>query len=504
MARGPVTFGIGDEIGVAIGQAEILEAHVGLLPADHPVGIVAQDQHGEIEPEADRGFHLLAVHHEAAVAADRHDLALRVKHRAHHRARQACTHRRQRVVEQDGVGQIGGITAREPDLVDPVVETDDPVFGHAPTHLLHQMRREDREARVPGKALRVRDFSGAVFEHPLEIPAPLRDDVFLDLPDCVGDVADHLDLREIDRIDLGGLGRDMDHRGRAVRTDRAFLVIAHEEGRLFDHVVADIDDTVRVLDRAVDEIARRQRRAAEEQRVAFVDHALAHLGGDEGDAGLVDQLPQHPPGHLAIGARPDDEDRLLRLFDRHHRLTHGLGLGTGTARQRRGERAAGGLFLGNVLGKFEMHRAGLFLLGQPDRLTHAAGDVVGAGELVGVFGDRAHHRDHVKDLEPALLRFLDRLLPGDRQCRHPAELRIGHRRHHVGRARAQCRQEHAGLSGVAAIGRRHEARALFVTGQDQLDLVRMRQAFEKIEVLLARHAEDIFDTLRLETLDEEV
>ena len=33
-----------------------------------------------------------------------------------------------------------------------------------------------------------------------------RDDVFLDLPDRVGDVADHLDLREIDRVDLGRLG----------------------------------------------------------------------------------------------------------------------------------------------------------------------------------------------------------------------------------------------------------------------------------------------------------
>ena len=75
----------------------------------------------------------------------------------------------------------------------------------------------------------------------------------------VGDVADHLDLREIDRIDLGVL----------VETWITSAPPAlHEEGRLLDHVVADVDDEVGGLDRAVDEVAGRQRRAAEELGVA--------------------------------------------------------------------------------------------------------------------------------------------------------------------------------------------------------------------------------------------
>ena len=58
--------------GIAEGHAEIGEAVDRLLPADHAVGAVLEDQHDEIELEADRRLQLLAVHHEAAVAADRH------------------------------------------------------------------------------------------------------------------------------------------------------------------------------------------------------------------------------------------------------------------------------------------------------------------------------------------------------------------------------------------------------------------------------------------------
>jgi hypothetical protein len=49
------------------------------------------------------------------------------------------------------------------------------------------------------------ELGGARPKHPAEIPAPAGTMILLDLPDGVGDVADHLDLREIDGIDLGGL-----------------------------------------------------------------------------------------------------------------------------------------------------------------------------------------------------------------------------------------------------------------------------------------------------------
>src|SRR3546814_1048928 len=112
--------------------------------------------------------------------------------------------------------------------------------------------------------------------------------------------SDLLDIGEIDRIDLGGLGRDVDD-GRPAAL--------HEKGRFFDHVMAEVDDAVRRLDRAVDEIARRQCGATEEFGMPLVDHPLAELGGEEGDAGLFDELQQHTAGHRAVGAGADDEER---------------------------------------------------------------------------------------------------------------------------------------------------------------------------------------------------
>ena len=57
-----IAFGIFDEIGVAIGQPPILEAHIGLFPADHAIAVVVEDQHGQVETQPHCGFHLLRIH----------------------------------------------------------------------------------------------------------------------------------------------------------------------------------------------------------------------------------------------------------------------------------------------------------------------------------------------------------------------------------------------------------------------------------------------------------
>jgi hypothetical protein len=66
---------------------------------------------------------------------------------------------------------------------------------------LHQMRRKDREARVGRERGGMGNLGLAGGTAASRLPS--ANDVFLDLPDGVGDVADHLDLREVDRIDLG-------------------------------------------------------------------------------------------------------------------------------------------------------------------------------------------------------------------------------------------------------------------------------------------------------------
>ena len=74
MAVGPIAGGVLDEIRVAVVEAPIGKAHVGLLPLDHAVAVVAQNEDHEVHPEAHCGLQLLGIHHKAAVAADGHDL----------------------------------------------------------------------------------------------------------------------------------------------------------------------------------------------------------------------------------------------------------------------------------------------------------------------------------------------------------------------------------------------------------------------------------------------
>jgi hypothetical protein len=103
-----------------------------------------------------------------------------------------------------------------------------------------------------------------------------------------------------------------------------------------------------------------------------------------------------------------------------------------------------------------------------------------------------------------LLGFLDWLLARYHQDRHAAELRVGGGGHEVGGARPKRCHAHAGLAGVAAVGGGHEARALLMAGQDQLDRLRPRQTVQHVEILFARYAEDIFAALFLKALHEQV
>ena len=259
------------------------------------------------------------------------------------------------------------ITAREPDLVHAIVEADDSIVGHRGTNLLHKMRWIDRETLIARNACSMCHFGGACLQHEREIPVRLRGDRFLDLPDRVGNIANHLDLREIDRIDLRRPAGDMDHLG---------TTLPHEEWRLFDHIVPDIDDAVRCLDCAVNEIACRKRRATDESRVALVDHALAQLGGEERDSGLFDEFAKHLAGHGPVGAGADDQDRRLCSFQPCDGCRHGFGVGARAARDAALQRKAVGMFVGNIFGQLDMDGARLFLFGKAESLAHPARDIV--------------------------------------------------------------------------------------------------------------------------------
>ena len=70
-------LGVGDEVRVAELDPERPPELVALLPVDEAVAVVAPDDDGDVRPDPLRGLELLGVHQEAAVAAQRDDLAAR-------------------------------------------------------------------------------------------------------------------------------------------------------------------------------------------------------------------------------------------------------------------------------------------------------------------------------------------------------------------------------------------------------------------------------------------
>ena len=155
-----------------------------------------------------------------------------------------------------------------------------------------------------------------------KVPVRLRFEGLVEPPDAVGDVADHAGLREIDGIHLGGGEVDVD--------DLA-LAGVHEEGRLFHHVVADVENEVGGFEGAVGKVVGGDGAVAEEERVGLVDHALAHLGGDEGDALLVHEGAQHLRGHLAVGGGTDQQHGVAGLAQQFEGAGDGLVLDDGAA-----------------------------------------------------------------------------------------------------------------------------------------------------------------------------
>ena len=263
-----------------------------LLPADHAVRIVLQDQHDQVQPEPDRRFQLLAVHHEAAIAAHRQHPPVRIQHGGHHRRRQPRPHGRERVVEQQRVGDPRAIVAREPDLVHAVVKADDAVLRHHLPHVMHDPLRRLREpallgaiGNAPEDLLPQRQQRLGVLEPAFQ---PVRQQ-----REARPDIADDLGVRVIDFLHIRRQIADMDH-PRPVRP--------HDEGRLLDRVVADADDQVGPVDRLMHVVALGQRRRAHVELGAARDRALAHLRVKERNADAAHEVAK--AGRRAAAGSP--------------------------------------------------------------------------------------------------------------------------------------------------------------------------------------------------------
>ena len=285
--------------------------------------------------------------------------------------------------------------------------------------------------------------------------------------------------------------------------DHRRAVPAHEERRLLDGVVADRDDQIGPVDRPMHVVALRQRRRPHVEVGASRDGALAHLGVEERDARPAHEIRQRvdQPGAVAGGA--DHDQRALGRQDhvggaverggvRHRPLDR-------MDRQDRGV----GVLRRDVFRQFQMDRPRPFLHRHPEAVADDGGDRRGADDLARHLGQRLHGGDHVDDLETRLTRGHDRLLAGDHDHRHGAEVRIGRAGREVQRARPQRRDADAGPPGQPAICRGHEGCRLFVAGQYQFD-ARRAQRFHHIQVLLAGNAEDPVNPFVLQCRHQQV
>ena len=377
VAVGAVGAGVIHEVRVLEVQAEILEVHVVLFPLDHAVAVVAQNQHHDIQLQAHRSFQLLAVHHEAAVTDDGHDAAVRVHHLGGHAGRQAGAHGGQGVIQQHGIGFGGRVVAGKPDFVHAVIQRQDAVFRHDLADFIHQALRANREAVVLNAFIDVLLQCIADAVEVREAPVFLGIQALLELPQAVGNIADHFDLWEVDRVHLGGVEVDVNHFGTAG---------AHEEGRLFHHVVAHVDDQVGLVDGAVYKVAVGQGGVAQEMGAGFVHYPFAHLRGDHRNAQFFYKLAQHLAGQLAVGTGTGQQQRLACALDGFDGLADGLVFGDRAAGRAGLSDRHGGMFAGNIFRQLQVGGAGTLFLGQAEGFANTGGDGVAADHLFGELG----------------------------------------------------------------------------------------------------------------------
>jgi len=239
-----------------------------LFPANHAVAAVLDDEHNEIQAKPDGGLQILRVHHEPAIAADGHDAPIWIKKCRDHGRSQTGAHRGQRVVEQDRVGDVGAIIPGEPDLVHAIVQANDAVIGHHLPDIGDQTLGCQGVARIVsalGNMLEdlrsdLLEVNRVVRKFPVQLAGQSGH--------AVCNVADHLDLRKIDLVDVGHVEINM----HDLWSSRA-----HDERWFLRGVVADRDDQIRAFDRQMDVVAFRQRRRADKQFGIAVDRAFSHL-----------------------------------------------------------------------------------------------------------------------------------------------------------------------------------------------------------------------------------
>ena len=157
-----------------------------------------------------------------------------------------------------------------------------------------------------------------------------------------------------------------------------------EAGVVLDHVVAERDHQVGLLDGPYGVVPGLEADGEEAALVVHVDTALGHEGADHADAGALDELAQLLGRPAADGAVAGEDDRPLGGLDGRPGLVDDLVVG-----DRPPEAVGGGIGSASTSwsamssGSSMRQAPGLLGLGDADGLAHDLGDVVGVADATG-------------------------------------------------------------------------------------------------------------------------
>ena len=275
------------------------------------------------------------------------------------------------------------------------------------------------------------------------------------------------------------------------------------EGRVLDQIVADRDDQIGLQERLEHVVLALQADGEQAVRIIQRHRPLAHEGVDHGYAGLARQPSQLLAGTLSDRTVAGEDQRAFGLGDQLDHPRHRLVVGARPAGADGAHRRQIDRPLGDILGQLDDTGAGLFGMRQLERLSYDLRHRLLVANGRRPLGDRPHHGNRIHVLVALLVQPGGRALADNADQRGSVHVGIGNAGHQIGRPRPQRRQTDPGLAGQPAIDIRHEGGGLLVPAKDEIDRT-VHQRQHDIGVLLARHAENVGDTLGLQTADEQI
>ena len=309
-----------------------------------------------------------------------------------------------------------------------------------------------------------------------------------------GDVSEHADRHDVVRVDFGGERVDVD--------DGLVAIGIPHVGVVLDHVVADADDHVGLLEREPRQVPRLQADRSERQLIGERHHALGHEGVGHRD-------PQHlGEGHQRIGrtladhAVAGEDHRRLGRRDQLRGLFDLVARSFGRVRRLNLDRLLVRDHLGDVLGEVDEGGTGLFRLRHLERLANDLGHDARLEDLRRILRDRIEHAHEIQDLVALLVQTGRGALSGNRHDRRAIHVRVGDAGDEVCRPGTQGGHAHPSAPGQATVHVSHERGALLVVRGDELDGT-VQQCIHHVDVFFAGNAEDVLDTFVLQALDEQ-